>query len=163
MFFSPVKTLFLETLRPGHTKPLVGSRRAQGEKGITAAWRSPNGGGNSKTGWELQNRAWLPPALHRMVSVWHQSTARAIRKHRIHRLSYRSRGTLMSYTDHSVQRRLKSNAPIDRQAHDTHAQFFLPINFSANSAPQLILKILLVVNHSVNLISYTMLQKNANP
>ncbi len=46
-----------------------------------------------------------------MVSVWHQSTARAIRKHRIRLLSYRSRGTLMSYTDHSAQRRLKSNAP----------------------------------------------------
>ncbi len=74
------------------------------EKGITAAWRSPNGGRNSKTGWELQNRARLPP--------------------------------------------------IDRQAHDTHAHFFLPINFSANSAPQLILKILLVVSISVNLISY---------
>ncbi len=27
-------------------------------------------------------------------------------------LSNGSRGTLMSYTDHSVQRRLKSNAPI---------------------------------------------------
>ncbi len=27
-------------------------------------------------------------------------------------LSYHSRGTVMSYTDHSVQRRLKSNAPI---------------------------------------------------
>ncbi len=36
-------------------------------------------GGNFKTGWELQNRAWLPH--------------------------------------------------IDRQAHDMHAQFFLPINF----------------------------------
>ncbi len=84
------------------------------EKGITAAWRSPNGGGNSKTGWELQNRAWLPP--------------------------------------------------IDRQAHDTHAQFFLPINFSANSAPQLILKILLVVSITVNLMSYyTMLQKMLTP
>ncbi len=46
-----------------------------------------------------------------MVSVWHQSTARAIRKHGIRPLSFRSRGTLMSYTDHSVQRRLKSNAP----------------------------------------------------
>ncbi len=34
-------------------------------------------------------------------------------KHRIRLLSYRSRGTLMSYTDHSVQRRLKSNAPND--------------------------------------------------
>ncbi len=40
-----------------------------------------------------------------MVSVWHQSTAWAIRKHRIRLLSYRSRGTLMSYTDHSAQRR----------------------------------------------------------
>ncbi len=47
-----------------------------------------------------------------MVSVWHQSTARAIRKHRIHLLSYHSCGTLMSYTDHSVQCSLKSNAPI---------------------------------------------------
>ncbi len=46
-----------------------------------------------------------------MVSVWHQSTARAIRKHRIRLLSYLSRGTLMSYTDYSAQRRLKSNAP----------------------------------------------------
>ncbi len=41
--------------------------------------------------------------LRRMVSVWHQSTARAIRKHRTRLLSYRSRGTLMSYTDHSAQ------------------------------------------------------------
>ncbi len=48
-----------------------------------------------------------------MVSVWHQSTTRAIRKQRIHLLSYRSRGTLMSNTEHSVQRRLKSNAPIN--------------------------------------------------
>ncbi len=65
----------------------------------------------AKTGWEIQNRAWLPP--------------------------------------------------IDRQAHGTHAQFFLPINFSANSTPPL--KILLVVsnNHSVNLISYTTATKNA--
>ncbi len=39
--------------------------------------------------------------------------------------------------------------PIDRQAHDTHVQFFLPINFSANSAPQLILKIVLVVSITV--------------
>ncbi len=48
-----------------------------------------------------------------MVSVCHQSTARAIRKLSTHLLSYRSRGTLMSYTDHSAQRRLKSNAPYD--------------------------------------------------
>ncbi len=48
-----------------------------------------------------------------MVGVWHQSTARTIRKPRIHLLSYRSRGTLMSYTDHSAQRRLKSNAPCE--------------------------------------------------
>ncbi len=114
-------------------------------------------GRNSKTGWELQIRAWLPPighvrleaALRRMITVWHQSTARVIRMHRIRLLSYRSRGTLMSYGDHSAQRCFKSNAPIDRQAHDTHAQFFLPIKFSANSAPQLILKILLVVSITV--------------
>ncbi len=46
-----------------------------------------------------------------MASVRHQNTPRAIRKHRFHLLSYRSRGTLMSYTDHSVQCRFKSNAP----------------------------------------------------
>ncbi len=101
--------------RPNQQDPgIFTDRCGAAEKGITAAWRSPNGGGNSKTGWELQNRAWLPP--------------------------------------------------IDRQAHDTHAQFFLPINFSANSAPQLILKILLVVSITVNLMSYyTMLQKMLTP
>ncbi len=31
--------------------------------------------------------------------------------HRIRLLSYNSRGTLMSYSDHSAQRRFKSNAP----------------------------------------------------
>ncbi len=56
-------------------------------------------------------RVRLQVALRRIFSVWHQSTARAIRKHRNRLLSYRSRGTLMSYTDHSAQRRLKSNAP----------------------------------------------------
>ncbi len=30
---------------------------------------------------------------------------------RIHLLSYHSRGTLMSYTNHSAQRRFKSNTP----------------------------------------------------
>ncbi len=40
--------------------------------------------------------------------------------------------------------------------------FMTPINFSANSAPQLILKILLVVS-IVHLISYTMLQKMLTP
>ncbi len=45
-----------------------------------------------------------------MVSVWHQSTARAIREQLVSMLSNGSRGTLMSYTDHSMQRRLKSNA-----------------------------------------------------
>ncbi len=38
--------------------------------------------------------------------------SRAIRQHWDHLLSYRSHGTLVSYTDHSMQRRLKSNAPI---------------------------------------------------
>ncbi len=47
-----------------------------------------------------------------MVSVWHQSTVRAIREPMDPMLSNGSRGTLMSYTDHSVQSRLKSNAPI---------------------------------------------------
>ncbi len=36
-----------------------------------------------------------------MITVWHQSTARAIWMHRIRLLSYSSRGTLMSYGDHS--------------------------------------------------------------
>ncbi len=39
------------------------------------------------------------------------STARAIREQTDPMLSNGSRSTLMSYTDHSVQRRLKSNAP----------------------------------------------------
>ncbi len=47
-----------------------------------------------------------------MVSIWHQSTAGAIREEMDPLLSNGSRGTLMSYTDHSVQRCLKSNAPI---------------------------------------------------
>ncbi len=37
-----------------------------------------------------------------MITVWHQSTARAIWMHRIRLLSYSSRGTLMSYGDHSA-------------------------------------------------------------
>ncbi len=36
----------------------------------------------------------LEAVLRRMISVWHQSIARAIRMHRILLLSYRSRGTL---------------------------------------------------------------------
>ncbi len=47
-----------------------------------------------------------------MISVWHQSTARAIREQMVPVLSIGSRGSLMSYTDPSMQRRLKSNAPI---------------------------------------------------
>ncbi len=53
----------------------------------------------------------LEAALSRMITLWHQSTARAIRMHWIRLLSYRSRGTLMSYGDHSAQRCFKSNAP----------------------------------------------------
>ncbi len=53
----------------------------------------------------------LEAALSRMITLWHQSTARAIRMHKIRLLSYRSRGTLMSYGDHSAQRCFKSNAP----------------------------------------------------
>ncbi len=58
-------------------------------------------------------RVRLKAALHRMVSVWHQSTAREIREQMKPMLSNGSRGTLISYTDHSVQRRFKSNAPTD--------------------------------------------------
>ncbi len=47
-----------------------------------------------------------------MISVLHQSTVRTIREQVVPMLSSGSRGTLMSYTDHSVQRRLKSNSPI---------------------------------------------------
>ncbi len=46
-----------------------------------------------------------------MITVWHQSTARAIRKQSDPMHSNRSRGTLMSYGDHSAQRRFKLNAP----------------------------------------------------
>ncbi len=61
---------------------------------------------------DFKRRSATVECHHRMVSVWHQSTARAIRKHRNHLLSYRSRGTLMSYTDHSAQHSFKSNVPI---------------------------------------------------
>ncbi len=37
-------------------------------------------------------RVRLEAALCRMLTIWHQSTARTIRKHRIRLLSYRSRG-----------------------------------------------------------------------
>ncbi len=42
---------------------------------------------------------------------WSVYDVKFIRKHRNHLLSFRSRGTLMSYTDHSMQHRLKSNTP----------------------------------------------------
>ncbi len=61
----------------------------------------------------------LEAALRRIVSVWHQSTARAIRKQSDPMHSNRSHGNLMSYTDHSAQRRFKSNAPIHTHTH-TH-------------------------------------------
>ncbi len=57
-----------------------------------------------------------------MVSVWHQSTARVIRKRRIHLLYYRSRGTLMSYADHSVQRRFKSNTLVTQRSYLVSSQ-----------------------------------------
>ncbi len=53
----------------------------------------------------------LEAALRRMLSVWHQSTARAIREPTDPKLANRSRDTLMSYTEHSAQRRFKSNTP----------------------------------------------------
>ncbi len=55
----------------------------------------------------------------------------------------------------------EQNPPIDRQAHDTHVKHFLPINFSANFAPQLILKILLVVSITVLIKFPTLCYKNA--
>ncbi len=54
----------------------------------------------------LIRRVRLKAALHRMVSVRHQSTARAIREQMKPMLSNGSRGNLMSHTDHSVQLRL---------------------------------------------------------
>ncbi len=75
------------------------------EKGITAAWRSPNGDGNAKSGWELQNRVWLPP--------------------------------------------------IDRQAHDTHAQFFSPNQLQRKLHPTDDSKDFIVcVNLSVHFLHY---------
>ncbi len=63
----------------------------------------------------------LPPLPHRM-SV--HATASKYRgshsKYRIHLLSYRSRCILMSYTDHSVQPRLKSNTPNNLCGEQTH-------------------------------------------
>lgn len=48
------------------------------EKGMAAAWRSPEGGGSSGAGWDLQGRAWLPPIerqVHDMhAQFFHQST-----------------------------------------------------------------------------------------
>ncbi len=61
----------------------------------------------------VTRRVRLEAALHRMISVWHQSTARAVIEQVDPMLSNHSRGTLMSYTDHCAQRRLKSNASSD--------------------------------------------------
>ncbi len=62
-------------------------------------------------------RVRLEAALSRMITLWHQSTARAIRKQSDPMHSNRSRGTLMSYGEHSAQRCFKSNAPIVCLAH----------------------------------------------
>ncbi len=50
---------------------------------------------------------------HQWSHVWHQSTARAIREQTDPMLSNSSRDTLISYTDHSAQRRLKSRSTRD--------------------------------------------------
>ncbi len=55
------------------------------------------------TWWHDKRRVRLEAALCRMITVWHQSTARAIWMHRIRLLSYSSRGTLMSHGDHSAR------------------------------------------------------------
>ncbi len=75
--------------------------------------------GSEVTNWRVR----LEAALLRMITLWHQSTSRAIRMHKIRLLSYRSRGTLMSYGDHSAQRCFKSNAPIDR-SHDSDSMAY---------------------------------------
>ncbi len=46
----------------------------------------------------------LEAALRRIITVWHQSTARAIREQTDPMHSNHSRGTLMSYGEHSAQR-----------------------------------------------------------
>ncbi len=61
--------------------------------------------------WATQKARSTWSSSYRMITVWHQSTARAIRKQSDPMHSNRSRGTFMSYGDHSVQRRLKWNAP----------------------------------------------------
>ncbi len=81
----------------------------------------------------IRRRVWLETALSRMITSWHQSTARAIRMHRIRLLSYRSRGTLMSYGDHSAQRCFKSNAPSSSRSLENHRQVSL-IRLELNSA-----------------------------
>ncbi len=54
-----------------------------------------------------------------MISVWQQSIARAIREQM---RSNGSRDTLMSYTDRSMQRCLKSNTPLDRSGSATETE-----------------------------------------
>ncbi len=54
----------------------------------------------------------LEAALRRKITVWHQSTGRAIREQTDPMHSNHSRGTLMSYGDHSAQRCFKLNVPI---------------------------------------------------
>ncbi len=56
-------------------------------------------------------RVRLKAALHRMVSVRHQSTARVIRADETYDFEWLSRYS--DDTDHSVQRRFKSNTPTD--------------------------------------------------
>ncbi len=72
---------------------------------------SPNGALRSllAASWHQARSTWSSAC--RMITVRHQSTARAIRKQSDPMHSNRSRGTLMSYGDHSAQRHFKSNAP----------------------------------------------------
>ncbi len=65
-------------------------------------------------------------AFFSTASVWADHVRSSVMwKHRFHLLSYRSRGTLMSYTDHSVWRHLKSNTPhVRTQAEKSQSEGF---------------------------------------
>ncbi len=75
-------------------------------------------------------------ALRRMISVYViQSTTWAIREQMDPMLSNGSRGTLMSYTDHSVQRRLMSNPPMALRAFEWLSRYSNVIHWSFCAAP----------------------------
>ncbi len=74
--------------------------------------------------------------MKRRCAEWHQSTARATREQMDPMLSNSSRGTLMSYTGHSAQRRFKSNTPINRRESETNCHVMWCISTEAKLWPQ---------------------------